>query len=250
MISLSQAFAQWQELAADLPKDDGTMLAESWNDYTDSLCKDGELCALQCHYAPAYDEPMPGTGRQYAPLSDDIDFILDRMGITMAAAFVPFSQSRNKREKDPSLNWSITLRKDGRDVIQTDYMQGRGHCPAYKNPPRFPGSQKVDEYMRRQLIAQECETGRRATFVSSIDHVGKGAAIDPPDLADVLHSLLMDSSAIDCRDFADWCADYGMDSDSIKARAAYDTGIDKALKLRAAFGDKTITEMRELFADY
>lgn len=53
-ISLSQAFAQWQELAADIPQDDAPMLAESWNDYTDSLCKDGALCDLQYHYAPVY----------------------------------------------------------------------------------------------------------------------------------------------------------------------------------------------------
>lgn len=85
-ISLSQAFAQWQELAADLPQDDAPMLAESWNDYTDSLCKDGALCDLQYHYAPAYDEEMPGDGSRFDPLSDDREFILDALGVTMRDA--------------------------------------------------------------------------------------------------------------------------------------------------------------------
>jgi hypothetical protein len=84
-ISLSQAFAQWQELAADIPQDDAPMLAESWNDYTDSLCKDGALCDLQYHYAPAYDEEMPGDGSRFDPLSDDREFILDALGVTMRA---------------------------------------------------------------------------------------------------------------------------------------------------------------------
>lgn len=242
MISLSQAFAQWRELAADIPKDDYPMLAESWNDYTDSLSKDGDLCALQYHYAPAYDETMPGEGSRFDPLSDDREFILDAMGITLAAVFVPFSQSRNKAEKSPSLNWRITLRKDGRDVIETDYMQGSGHCPAYHGLRDGLGSAA-----HAQAVALECETGKRT--LKGWPLRSARAAVDAPDVCDVLHSLLLDASALDCRDFADWCADMGGNSDSISARATYDACIATATKLRAAFGDKTINELRELFAD-
>ena len=243
MISLSQAFANWQELAQSIPKDDGPALAESWNDYTDSLCKDGELCALQYHHAPAYDDAMPGEGSRFDPLSDDRDFILSAMNVTLAAEFVPFSQSRNKAEKDPSLNWKITLRKDGRDVLTCDYMQGSGHTVAYKNPVRFKNPQRsIDQHSTNANIRRECETGTIAT-------PGFRGKLDAPDLADVFHSLLMDSNAIDSGGFEDWCAEYGYSADSIKARAMFDSCIDTALKLRGAFGESTLAQLRELFAD-
>lgn len=245
-ISISQAFAQWQEISADVPKDDGPALAESWNDYTDSLAKDGQLCALQYHHCPAYDEPMPGEGSRWDALSDDREFILAAMNVTLAAVFVPFSRSRNAKEKDPSLNWRVTVKKDGRDVIETDYMQGCAHCPAYKSPVMFPGGKKKDEHMTRKAIAQECETGKAAKHYDAFG-LTSGKAIDPPDLADVLHSLLLDAAVLDARDFADWCGDFGFDADSIKARGIYDTCLAEALKLRAAFGEKTLAGLRELF---
>lgn len=122
-ISLSQAFAQWQELAADIPQDDVPMLAESWNDYTDSLCKDGELCALQYHYAPAYDEDMPGDGSQFDELSDDREFILSELGLTMRA-----TRKEGTREGwDASAShWRITLRRD-RASMTTDYSMGTAY---------------------------------------------------------------------------------------------------------------------------
>lgn len=239
-ISLSAAFAQWQELAAGIDKDDGPALAESWNDYTDGLTKDGQLCALQYHQAPAYDEPMPGEGSRRDALRDDREFILDAMKITLDAEFVPFSQSRNKGEAHKSLNWRVTLKKDGREVITTDYMQGSGHCPADKKTFNTPALNPATE--KRRAIASECETGR--VYVNGWK---QGAKIAPPDVADVLHSLMLDASALDAGTFEDWCAELGFDSDSIKARGMYDACIAEALKLRAAFGEKTLSELRELF---
>ena len=122
-ISLSQAFAQWQELAADIPQDDAPMLAESWNDYTDSLCKDGALCDLQYHYAPAYDEEMPGEGSRFDPLSDDREFILDALGVTMRA-----TRKDGPREGwgASASHWRVTLRRD-RASMTTDYSMGSAH---------------------------------------------------------------------------------------------------------------------------
>lgn len=246
-ISLSQAFAQWQELSADIPKNDGPTLAESWNNYTDSLAKDGELCALQYHYAPAYDEPMPGDGSRFDPLADDRAFILERMGVGLVATFVPFSQSRSKGESRPSLNWRVALQYRGRGVIETDYTQGCGYAPAHKNPITF-GSGKRDQWATDRAIASECETGRRTVNVNGAGHATPGKArIPPPDVVDVLCSLLWEARVLDCLDFADWCAELGMDTDSIKARAMYDACIAAALKLRGAFGEKTLSELHELF---
>lgn len=249
-ISLSQAFRQWQELAADIPRDDGPMLAESWNDYTDSLCKDGEICALQYEHAPAWDEPMPGEGSRFDPLADDRAFILDRMGVTLSAVFVPFSQSRNKNEKSPSLNWRVTLRYGGRDVIETDYSQGAAHCPAYNKPIKFSDG-KIDRWATNRAIETECETGRRTVAInngSGYFSVSK-ARISPPHVVDVFYSLLLDASALDAGGFPEWCADMGMDDDSISARKMYDACIETAVKLRAAFGEKTLSDLRDLFQE-
>lgn len=119
-ISLSQAFAQWQELATDIPKDDAPMLAESWNDYTDSLGKDGELCALQYHYAPAFDEDMPGDGSRFDPLSDDREFILGELGLTMRATRK--DGTREGWDANAS-HWRITLRRD-RASMTVEYSMG------------------------------------------------------------------------------------------------------------------------------
>lgn len=243
-ISLSQAFAQWQELAEGIDKDDGPALAESWNDYTDALCKDGELLPLQYQYAPAYDEDMPGEGSRFDELADDREFILSAMGATLSAVFVPWSRSRNKDEKMPSINWRVTLKYRDRDVIETDYMQGCGHCPAYNNPSKFP-SGKRDQHVTDNRIRYECNTG----FVTRTDGGQPKKKIDPPSVVDVFYSLLRDGDAMNCRDFADWCDEFGMDSDSIKARKTYDDCLAAGLKLRAAFGDKTLSELRDLFAD-
>lgn len=246
-ISISQAFQQWQELAADIPHDDGPMLAESWNNYTDALYKNGDICALQYEYAPAWDEPMPGEGSSFDPLADDRAFILERMGVTLSAVFVPFSQSKNKNEKSPSLNWRVTLRYRGRDVIETDYYQGAGHCPAYKTPVKFSDG-RIDKWATGRAVEIECETGRRTVGVNGSGYVSVSKErIPPPSVTDVLYCLLLDASALDAGGFSEWCADMGLNDDSIGARKMYDACIETAVKLRGAFGEKTLSELRDLF---
>ena len=246
-ISLSQAFAQWKELAVDLPKDDFPMLAESWNNYTDSLCKDGGLCDLQRHYAPAYDDEMPGEGTRWDALSDDREFILEKMGVTLTAQFVPHSHSRNKSEKEPSLNWRVTLKLRDREVLTADYTQGCGHCPAYKNPLKFPDG-KRDEYRTREAIARECETGKRVrAFSAGAAGFFDGAKIDAPPLVEVFGCFLSDARVLECGGFEGWASEYGYDTDSIKARSIYDACLEHAMKMNAAFGGKTMADLHELF---
>lgn len=51
----------WMELVKEcnIDRDDGPAMAESWNDYTDSICKDGDFTAKQYHFCPAWDDTMP-----------------------------------------------------------------------------------------------------------------------------------------------------------------------------------------------
>lgn len=42
---------------------------------------------------------------------------LDALGLTVESVFVPWSRSRNKGEKSPSLNWIVTVKRNGKDVL-------------------------------------------------------------------------------------------------------------------------------------
>lgn len=123
-ISLAQAFAQWQELAKGIDKNDGPALAESWNDYTGHLAKNGQLCALQYHYAPAYDEPMPGEGSFWDNLRDDREFILNAMGVKVDCTRVP-ALRRHGWDASAS-HWSVTVRYNG-SAARFVYSMGSAH---------------------------------------------------------------------------------------------------------------------------
>jgi hypothetical protein len=89
---IREAFAIWQSeirpaVVETYGEDDGPSLSESWNDYTDSLCKDGELTALQYHYCPAYDDDMPGG--QYGDDADERDYMLDQLGVRITYTAKP-----------------------------------------------------------------------------------------------------------------------------------------------------------------
>lgn len=131
MISLAQAFENWNSeikpaIVAQYGADDAPALSESWNDYTDSLCKDGELCALQYHHAPAYDDAMPEEGARWDELAGDRAFILDALGVTMRATRK--DMTREGWDAGAS-HWRVTLRR-GRASLSTLYSMGSAHTAA------------------------------------------------------------------------------------------------------------------------
>lgn len=80
---MHEAFAAWHEeirphVVAQYSEDDTVALSESWNDYTDALCKDGELTDLQYHYCPAWDDTMPSDA------DDEREYLLDQMGVRIS----------------------------------------------------------------------------------------------------------------------------------------------------------------------
>lgn len=77
-LTFSEAFDQWEQDIKPLVierygKDDEPALSESWNDYTDMLCKDGQFTGLHYKYCPAWDDKMP---------NDDVEFILEKLNIS------------------------------------------------------------------------------------------------------------------------------------------------------------------------
>jgi hypothetical protein len=163
------------------------------------------------------------------------------LGLTMKAEFVPFSKSRSAGEKTPTLNWKVTLLKDGREVLTTDYSAGCAHCPSYK--------QGDNTVAGRDLIKRECETGHRALPIVGSVAKSMGMPIYP-EFADVLHSLASDADVIDCGGFDEWADSLGYDTDSRKAEGIYRTCLEIALKLRNALGESGLATLREAVTNY
>lgn len=187
----------------------------------------------------------------------DLAAIVERLGLTVKSEFVPFSKSRNAKEKHKTLNWRVTLQKDGRDVITTDYSAGVAHCPAYKLSVREAGGQ--NSIMRDGMITWECENGFAAR---SFDHANNPAGytvreLNPesrnpiePSALDVVYSLLADADALNEFSYEDWAANTGYDPDSRKGEALYKECLAIALKLRNGLGEAALAELREAFQDY
>lgn len=161
----------------------------------------------------------------------------DAYGLTMTTEFVPWSQSRNKGEKYPSLNFRVTITRN-RQALTTDYSMGYGNCRAMKrlhNSSR--GGLCLDDY---NMIKYECEHGRD----------GHRARPVRPAIDAVLWSLSMDSSVLDSPTYEDWAIAYAFDPDSRKGEAVYRACLEIALKLRAMLGDDGMRELAEAGQDY
>ena len=204
----------------------------------------------------------------------EIDATLARLGLTVESVFIPFSASRNKAEKHKSLNWRVTLKRNWRDVLTTDYSAGIGHCPGYKATKapatfrpahyrkrdgglRFSSAAETLAQYREAVCAAECESGfpmescafAGGTYKNTFKRKYKGAAI-LPEPRDVIYSLVMDSDVLDAGGFESWAGDLGFDPDSRKAESIYRLCLEHALAMRAALGESGLAELRNAFQDY
>lgn len=185
-----------------------------------------------------------------APLSQreqDLTAQINALGVTITAEFVPWSRSRSFKAgahpKDQSLNWRVTLHKDGRAILTTDYMAGIGHCPSYA----MRGGWTQDKTER---IAWECDKGTKAAWPEFSTMFRKGSYALLPSTPDVLHSLLLDSDVLDHPSFESWASDFGYDADSRSAEKTYQACMTIALQLRAGLGDSLMAALRDLLQDY
>jgi hypothetical protein len=176
-------------------------------------------------------------------IKNQVAQILEANNIKLVYEFVPFSKSRNKGDVSPSLNYKVRVLKGEREVLETDFMMGCGHCPAYKR------AKVTKSYETQRLIKAECEAG--------VSHkLGYGASIMPtrnkiePTAADVFYSLVLDAGVLDYSGFEDWALEFGYDKDSRKAEKIYRDCLDTALKLKNGLGDSVLNELREALQDY
>ncbi len=158
------------------------------------------------------------------------------LDLTLRSVFIPFSQSRRAAEKEPSLNWRITLRHTGRDVLTTDYSAGCGHCPSYQQRQTVDGA---------AAVLWECEHGQ--AYRAGRYTLGP---LILPAFVDVLASLACDANAIDYPTFEDWASVMGYDSDSRAAERTYRSCLDIGLRLRAALGEAGLQTLHDACRDY
>lgn len=178
----------------------------------------------------------------------DLAATIARLGLIVESEFVPFSKSRNAAEKHRSLNWRVTLKREGRDILTTDYSAGIAHCPAYKASVREAGGPNC--ILRHEAIERETETGVATTFApSGIAMMQRGAPI-LPDATDVIYSLVRDSDVLDFATFEQWAEEFGYDTDSRSAESTYRACLEIALKLRAGIGEADLSALREAASEY
>lgn len=175
---------------------------------------------------------------------DKIAAVMADLGLEVVAEFVPLSRSRNRGDKYPSLNWRVTVTKDGRDVATTDYSAGMAHCPGYVQT-------WVRDVVSEKVCAWECEHGHpgRWTDLWGVVPIPGGEPITP-DPVNVLWSLTQDLDALDCPTYEDWADMYGYDPDSRTGEAVYRQCLELALKLHAAVGDAGLARLREAGESY
>lgn len=166
-------------------------------------------------------------------MKDVIDQAIEDAGITMHTVFVPFSQSRNKDERMPSLNFKVTIKVHGYDVLTTDYSMGCGHCKSYVQGARTT----VDQHNK---LMRECETGMNGLDRNRV----------VPKRRDVLYSLVMDSDVIEYSCFEEWADNCGMDTDSRKAESMYKQCLETALKFVNSMPRIRFENLKESYVDY
>lgn len=172
-----------------------------------------------------------------------IDETIKRFGLTIESVFVPWSRSRSAREAHVSLNWVVTLRREGRAVLATDYTASYGTCPAYSAPVKDMGGR--ESITRNRAIREECEVGR--TYRDAIPHFGAPIL---PEERDVIYSLVADASVLDSGSFEEWCNEFGYEPDSRSAERLYRECLAIALKLRAALSEDELRTLREAYWDF
>lgn len=157
-------------------------------------------------------------------------------GLTYSVKFVPRSKTPKQENDWKCLSWKVRI-EFGRQVLETDYHTGLGLCGKAVQS-------RIDSLPKCCIDRQQAENElmERGSL--------KGHRSEQPSLRDVIHSLLLDSEAIDYGTFEEWADNFGYDHDSRKAEQTYRACLTTGLKLRAMFGEAKIQELREEFKDY
>jgi len=171
----------------------------------------------------------------------EIKNVIEALKLSVTFQFIPFSQSRNKAEKMPSLNYKATVLCNGKELFTTDYMSGCAHCPSYKQ-----GKLSIGE---NNAIKQECETGFKIMKgFDSTSYLSENKII--PGIVDFFYCISSDCDVLNYSSFEDWAENFEYETDSRSAEKIYDVCLKQALAMRNAIGETGLTQLQEAFQDY
>jgi hypothetical protein len=128
---------------------------------------------------------------------------LAEMGFTMSATFVPAPTAARD-----GINWIITITRGGKSLT-TEYCYGIGRLPDYNK--RHNDTHNIG--------------------VATKNGTWFKRPVPKPSIADVMHCLTMDSSAVD-QCFEDWASNYGYGTDSRTAEQMYRKCVELGYQLR------------------
>ncbi len=170
-----------------------------------------------------------------------VETIVKQAGVTFTAVYCGLDLKAMGGSR-PMDQWSIKL-ADNKMSEKFDYFTGLGlRAEPTKIDKKtalynFPGVTPKD-------IAQRTIYGRR--YLAHLETLRKPEA---PHMADVLHSLVMDSSAVG-QSFSSWCDELGYDKDSRKAESIYRACQENGDKLHLLFGRDGVNALAEALQDY
>lgn len=186
--------------------------------------------------------------------------VIEELGLVVESEFVPFSRSRNKAEKNRSLNWRVSVYRKAPApnvpertlIITTDYSAGIAHCPGYKQ--QFGKVTAYDTEKQRALIEYETENGFAGWYSDNLTQVlrapGIGKAYILPGAANVISSLVLDSDVLSHATFESWASEFGYDTDSRAAEKTYRACLETALAMHLHLGDEGLAKLAEACSEF
>ncbi len=179
---------------------------------------------------------------------DKLNNFIKEKNLSLSSSFVPFSISRNSKEKHKSLNWKVTL-SNGKEHLTIDYSKGVGHLPY---PDISYANIQIKNIVSKQ-IDHAVENGNGLKVIINKNHADlslKQIKFPHPEMEEVLQCLVSDSNVRNYLSFEDWASDFGYDEDSRKAEKIY----VESQKITSSFaklvgGVDNITMLEELIQE-
>lgn len=160
--------------------------------------------------------------------------------ITMTAAFVPQSLSRNSGEKEHTLNWRVSFANSvNKQSFALDYSQGIGHVPG--------GWKEARTLYEESRAGKPWEIGFYNPRPKQSAMLRK--KLSAPHAADILHSIVLDVSSAQ-ESFEDWAIECGYDTDSRKAEEIYRACVKESRDAHRVFGSAFLKEAETILQDY
>lgn len=151
----------------------------------------------------------------------------------------------------PCIAFKVRLNYKGHPVLETDYSLGVGYVTIPKRWEDQPNNLTADEIcafnaLRNNPHAQLKDKTLHASFAAKLAKAQKVT----PQLADVMHSLMMDGEAyFDAATFEDWAANCSYDTDSRKAEAIYRKCDEIGRQLARGIPSDVLAKVREIVSE-